>query len=482
MAAVDEFVQQLRRRQIQGSTATAKRTAEILRLLVTKSRRPTPEGMLNDVCFVGMRMQAAKPLELAVGNIVRRVLHLVREEADLEDADSLAVANSMDHDSHSPAPGRGVTFAESEEKRPAVGKGLLSRALRPGGLATRTLSLHNLLDQSAVADSAVEWADRSTGAGGPSSPEQAVRDHAAGGSGVSSAQVSAHPSSEAMFSPTASKAGSEAGEGELVEREKRPSIRSQRQKAEVWKRRSNIIEEMNDLVDELDQIDGLIAAQAPEHVHANEVILTFQATRAVTLFLREAAKKRSFQLVVAEGAPTLEGQSLAADMAAGGTPTTLILDAAIFAMMARVNKVVVGAHALLANGGVIAAAGTALVAAAARKHAVPLVVLVGLHQLSPLFPHDPVVTMNDFRSPGTVLEYDAIADTLSADTPEADSNAESTYLHAPSPMYDYVAPELISLFVTDTGGYTGRLRPFILRRTRPRLSADRPLSTTPFRP
>lgn len=89
--------------------------------------------------------------------------------------------------------------------RAAVGKGLLSRALRPGGLATRTLSLHNLLDQSAVADSAVEWADRSTGAGGPSSPEQAVRDHAAGGSGVSSAQVSAHPSSEAMFSPTASK-------------------------------------------------------------------------------------------------------------------------------------------------------------------------------------------------------------------------------------------------------------------------------------
>lgn len=55
-----------------------------------------------------------------MGNIVRRVLHLVREEADLEDADSLAVANSMDHDSHSPAPGRGVTFAESEEKRPGA--------------------------------------------------------------------------------------------------------------------------------------------------------------------------------------------------------------------------------------------------------------------------------------------------------------------------------------------------------------------------
>lgn len=29
------------------------------------------------------------------------------------------------------------------------------------------------------------------------------------------------------------------------------------------------------------------------------------------------------------------------------------------------------------------------------------------------------------------------------------------YLHVPNPMYDYVAPELVSLFVTDTGGYQG---------------------------
>lgn len=28
------------------------------------------------------------------------------------------------------------------------------------------------------------------------------------------------------------------------------------------------------------------------------------------------------------------------------------------------------------------------------------------------------------------------------------------YVHVPNPAFDYVAPELISLFVTDTGGYT----------------------------
>jgi len=45
------------------------------------------------------------------------------------------------------------------------------------------------------------------------------------------------------------------------------------------------------------------------------------------------------QLVAAEGAPTFGGQAMALQMAQLGVPTTLIPDAAVFAMMARVNKV-----------------------------------------------------------------------------------------------------------------------------------------------
>jgi Initiation factor 2 subunit family len=49
---------------------------------------------------------------------------------------------------------------------------------------------------------------------------------------------------------------------------------------------------------------------------------------------------------------------------------------AAFADLHLLPQVLVGAHTLLANGGIIAPAGTALVALAAKKHAVPLVVLV----------------------------------------------------------------------------------------------------------
>lgn len=46
----------------------------------------------------------------------------------------------------------------------------------------------------------------------------------------------------------------------------------------------------------MQEIDGNIAQQAAEHIHANEVILTFGASNTVTLFLKEATKKRNFQV------------------------------------------------------------------------------------------------------------------------------------------------------------------------------------------
>lgn len=44
-------------------------------------------------------------------------------------------------------------------------------------------------------------------------------------------------------------------------------------------------------------------------------------------------------MVVAEGAPSYGGHELARKLAQAGLHTTAIADAAIFAMMARVNKV-----------------------------------------------------------------------------------------------------------------------------------------------
>ena len=68
--------------------------------------------------------------------------------------------------------------------------------------------------------------------------------------------------------------------------------------------------------------------------------MTSGNSRSVFEFLREAAKKRVFQVVVAESMPQLEGHTLARKLLELGVQTTVIPDAAVFAMMARVNMVI----------------------------------------------------------------------------------------------------------------------------------------------
>ena len=58
-------------------------------------------------------------------------------------------------------------------------------------------------------------------------------------------------------------------------------------------------------------------------------------------------------------------------------------------------KVIVGAHAVMANGGVIAPVGLNMVALAAQRHAVPFVVLAGTHKV--IWCHNSYTCRRDFN-------------------------------------------------------------------------------------
>ena len=47
----------------------------------------------------------------------------------------------------------------------------------------------------------------------------------------------------------------------------------------------------------------------------------------------------------------LQGHEMATSLAKVGIETTVITDSAVFAMMSRVNKVIIGTHTVMANGG-----------------------------------------------------------------------------------------------------------------------------------
>uniref|UniRef100_A0A452TRV6 Translation initiation factor eIF2B subunit beta n=3 Tax=Ursus TaxID=9639 RepID=A0A452TRV6_URSMA len=200
---------------------------------------------------------------------------------------------------------------------------------------------------------------------------------------------------------------------------------------------SNIIEAINELLVELEGTTENIAAQALEHIHSNEVIMTIGFSRTVEAFLKEAARKRKFHVIVAECAPFCQGHEMAVNLAKAGIETTVMTDAAIFAVMSRVNKVIIGTKTILANGALRAVTGTHTLALAAKHHSTPLIVCAPMFKLSPQFPNEED-SFHKFVAPEEVLPFTE-GDVL-----------EKVSVHCP--VFDYVPPELITLFISNIGG------------------------------
>jgi translation initiation factor eIF-2B subunit beta len=110
-------------------------------------------------------------------------------------------------------------------------------------------------------------------------------------------------------------------------------------------------------------------------------------------------------------------------------------------MMARVNKVLLPAHAVLANGGLVASSGCNMVALAAHHNSVPVVCVTGMFKLCPMYPHEGQDTLNDLVSPSSVTDYAGMSDQLL-------SGVEFV-----NPVHDYIKPEHVSLYVTNNGSF-----------------------------
>ena len=208
--------------------------------------------------------------------------------------------------------------------------------------------------------------------------------------------------------------------------------------------KQSIMEVIQEITSDLEDLHKTINEQATNHIHSGEVILTYGKSDTVIEFLRAAAdKKLRFTVIVCESAPHYEGNDMARALAepteAGNTMDVCVIpDSAIVAMMARVNKVLLPAHAVLANGGLVASSGCNLVTLAAAENAVPVVCLTGMFKLTPLFPHEGQDTLNDLLSPGSVVDY---------------AMQQDQQVDFVNPLYDYIRPEHINLYVTNVGSF-----------------------------
>lgn len=201
--------------------------------------------------------------------------------------------------------------------------------------------------------------------------------------------------------------------------------------------KTSIIDHLSEYKTELETSIDNIAAQATDHIYTNEIILTFGQSNTVEQFLKAASRTHSFQVIVAENAPSYNGHSMAVSLANHNIQTTVISDTAIFSVMSRVNKVIIGVHSVMANGALKTACGVHAVALAAKHYSVPVMVLTHLYKLSPTYVSS--YSFDACSSPASVLPYSFAGDIVSR-------------TNIINPMFDYVPPELVTLFITYQGG------------------------------
>uniref|UniRef100_A0A7S1VK85 Uncharacterized protein n=1 Tax=Grammatophora oceanica TaxID=210454 RepID=A0A7S1VK85_9STRA len=179
-------------------------------------------------------------------------------------------------------------------------------------------------------------------------------------------------------------------------------------------------------------------------------ILIHGWSRVVAAILLEAAaQQKRFDVVVLEGRPDACGAKSAAFYAAEGVPTRLVLDNAMGYMLAEeVDMVLVGAEAVVENGGIVNQMGTLGLSMCAKACGKPFYVAAESYKFARLFP----LSQKDF--PG----QDSVAATTTSFVDTTNNNTAPVELpssvEVENPPSDYTPAEYITLLFTDLGVLT----------------------------
>lgn len=397
---VHELGMRLRRHQLTGTEAIAEATARTLRAVVSAAKFTRLDELVQMIRTVGRHLQEALPSEPVIGNITRRILYLLREEAK--------ALTSL-----------GATVPDAQPRMqppPSVAQSLAALSLSTPG--SPSSSMHGHSETPSIATPGRSFSISDLVFPSLASPRLVSPTHAPPSQSSSPAPPSLSPDSGSSDdeSPTDTSA------------------------SHAYQLKPLLIQAIQELIDEVESVDVNVAKEARDHIHSGEVILTLGHSSTVQGFLRAAAKHRKFIAVVPESAPSFVGHEMARSLSAAGLSVLLVPDSNVYALMPRVSKVILGARCVLANGGILASIGSRAIAMAAREHSTPVVALAGVYKISPDWAWvgpERMTTSNQGPS-SQVVNY--------ASSPQLAAEADIA-----NPLWDLVMPNDIDVIITNVG-------------------------------
>jgi translation initiation factor eIF-2B subunit alpha len=131
-----------------------------------------------------------------------------------------------------------------------------------------------------------------------------------------------------------------------------------------------------------------IAHVAADFIQEGQTVLTHGWSRVVASILVKAAETKNFDIILLEGRPDAAGAKAARAYASHESkiPTTVVLDSAMGHVMETVDVVLVGAEAVVENGGFVNKMGTYALATCAKAHGKPFYVASESYKFARLYP------------------------------------------------------------------------------------------------
>ncbi|XP_014252670.1 translation initiation factor eIF-2B subunit delta [Cimex lectularius] len=205
--------------------------------------------------------------------------------------------------------------------------------------------------------------------------------------------------------------------------------------------------------EQIDVAGDAICLAVQKKIANGDVILIFACSSLLYRILKESHREgKTFTVVVVDGGPWFEGREMLRRLVTLGIKCTYVLISALSFIMGQTTKVLLGAHALLANGYVMSRTGSSLVALSAKSFNVPVLVCCETYKFCERVQTD-VFVYNELGNPLDFVRTDQ----------RLKSWESNPYLTPLSLLYDITPPDLVTAVVTEIAILPCTSVPVILR-------------------
>lgn len=174
-----------------------------------------------------------------------------------------------------------------------------------------------------------------------------------------------------------------------------------------------------------------------KRIRNGDIIMTHCNSSVAISILKEAKRQdKDFRVIATETRPRFQGRLTAKSLSEAGIPVTLIVDSAARYFMPKVDKVVVGADVVTANGAVVNKIGTSQIALAAKEARVRVFVGAETYKFSPSTVLGELVEIEE-RPPEEVVPKEELS--------------ELKGVTVANPAFDVTPPDFIDIIITEKG-------------------------------